>query len=69
MNLANYRLGLGIIGTGVILWIVGLLIAAFVPALAPVGAVLVTVGQVLFWLGIVLAVIQVLISLVRGSGL
>jgi hypothetical protein len=69
MNLANYRLGLGIIGTGVILWIVGLLLAALVPALAPVGAVLVTVGQALFWLGIVLAVIQVLISLVRGSGL
>jgi hypothetical protein len=69
MNLANYRLGLGIIGTGVILWIAGLLLAVFVPALAPVAAVLVTVGQVLFWGGVIIAALQVIVSLVRGSGL
>jgi hypothetical protein len=66
MNIVPYRPGLGLIGTGVILWIIGLLLIQFVPGLPPFGAVLVLVGQILFWIGVVVLVVQLLIALVKG---
>jgi hypothetical protein len=61
-----YRPALGLIGTGAILWIIGVLLSHFIPALPPIGAVLVLFGQVLFWIGVAVLVIQLIIALVKG---
>ena len=66
LETVNYRPTLGLIGTGVALWIVGLLLNQFVPGLPPFGAVLVLVGQILFWIGLVVLVAQLLMALVKG---
>lgn len=67
MDLVTYRPGLGILGTGLILWITGILFMTLLPAVAAVGAVLVLVGQILFWLGVAVLLIQVIISLIKGA--
>lgn len=65
-DLTPYRPGLGLIGTGAILWIAGLLIIALVPVIGSIGTVLVLFGQILFWIGVAVLVLQIIIGLFRG---
>lgn len=67
MNLTTYRPGLGLLGTGLILWIIGVLIPILLPPIAAVGAVLILVGQLLFWVGVAVLVIQIIIAAVKGA--
>jgi hypothetical protein len=62
----TYKPGLGLIGTGAVLWLLGAAIAVFLPVAAPIGAVLTIFGQVLFWIGVAVLLIQVVVSLFRG---
>lgn len=66
MDITTYRSGLGLIGTGAILWIVGLLVSSLLPAVAAVGAVLVLFGKIIAAVGVLVLVVQVLVSLFRG---
>ncbi len=56
MNIATYRPGLGLIGTGLILWIIGVLLPSVLPMTGSVGPVLVMAGQVIFWVGVIVLV-------------
>jgi hypothetical protein len=61
-----YRPAIGLVITGAVLWIIGVLLSNLIPALPPIGAVLVLFGQILFWIGVVVLVIQLIIALVKG---
>lgn len=51
------RGNLGLLGTGLVLWIAGLLVIALLPAIASVGAVLVLVGKIVLIVGVILLVL------------
>lgn len=58
--------GISLVGTGLILWLAGVIFITFLPVLAPVGVVLAFVGQVIFWIGIVLFLILLVRSFFAG---
>jgi len=67
MNLQPYRPGLGLIGTGLILWLIGILVPILLPLVGAIGAVLILVGTLLFWIGVAILIIQIIIAAVRGA--
>lgn len=66
MDFLAYRPAIGLMVAGAVLWIIGILLMYYVPALPPVGAVLILFGQILFWIGLVILVIQLIVKAVKG---
>lgn len=62
----EYTPQLGLLGTGLSLWLIGLLIIALLPILTAIGVVFVTVGKLLFWIGVIVLVASIVISLVKS---
>lgn len=62
----EYTPQLGLLGTGLSLWLIGLLIIALLPVLTAIGVVFVTLGKLLFWIGVIVLVASVVIGLVKS---
>lgn len=67
MNYTPYRPGLGFLGTGLVLWLLGLLVPVLLPIMAVIGPVLILIGQFLFWAGVLILVIQLIMAILRGT--
>lgn len=63
----NYVSPLGLVITGAVLWIIGVLIDHLLPVVGVIGGPVAIVGTVLFYIGIIWLIVSIIVGLLRGA--